>query len=143
VILLDINLLVYAYARTMPEHAAALEWLESELKSRRQIAVPWETSIGFVRLMSNTRIFPQAPGVEAAWEQVKRLLAEPNVWIPTPTPQHAQLVSELIRTEELSTKDVPDIHLAALAISRGLKLATHDHGFARFDGLRWFDPLAA
>ena len=25
----------------------------------------------------------------------------------------------------------------------GLRLATHDHGFARFDGLRWFDPIQA
>lgn len=34
----------------------------------------------------------------------------------------------------------PDAWLAALAISNGCRLATADRGFARFDGLDWFDP---
>jgi toxin-antitoxin system PIN domain toxin len=143
VILLDVNLLVYAFSRTSPEHEAALEWLEAELKARTQIAVPWESSMGFVRLVSNRRIFPDASSVAEAWEQIKELIAEPNVWIPTPTPQHAQVVSELLRGDTFTTNDVPDIQLAALAISHGLKLASHDQGFARFDGLRWIDPIAA
>ncbi|WP_368070734.1 hypothetical protein [Nitriliruptor sp.] len=37
--------------------------------------------------------------------------------------------------------DVPDLHLAALALEHGLRLATTDAGFARFQELRWFDPL--
>ena len=41
----------------------------------------------------------------------------------------------------VSSNDVPDVYHAALAIERGLTLATHDHGFARFAGLRWTDPL--
>ena len=99
--------------------------------------------MGFLRLMSNDRLFPRASIVADAWKLLEDLLAEPNVWIPTPTPQHAQLVGELIRSGQFTTKDVPDIHLAALAISHGLKLASHDQGFARFEGLRWIDPIAA
>lgn len=34
-----------------------------------------------------------------------------------------------------------DAHLAALAISHGLRIASHDSGFARFPAVRWFDPL--
>jgi predicted nucleic acid-binding protein len=41
----------------------------------------------------------------------------------------------------LRASDVPNAHLAALAIEHGLKLATSDSGFARFQGLEWFDPL--
>jgi predicted nucleic acid-binding protein len=48
----------------------------------------------------------------------------------------------LIATPGLSCNDVPDVYLAALAIERGLTLATHDHGFGRFTNLRWVDPLA-
>jgi len=65
----------------------------------------------------------------------------PNAWVPVPTPQPASIAAELSRSGEHSANDVPDLHLAALAISHGLKLATHDAGFERFDGLRWFDPL--
>ena len=36
---------------------------------------------------------------------------------------------------------VPDAHLAALAIEHGLVLCSTDGDFARFDGLRWLNPL--
>jgi toxin-antitoxin system PIN domain toxin len=143
VIAVDANLLVYAFSASMPEHAASRTWLDDQLRNRVQIGLPWETCMGFVRLVSNSRLFPGASSVEAAWKQVERLLAEPSVWVPTPTRQHADLVGELIRTGNYKAQDVPDIHLAALAISHGLKLASHDKGFARFEGLRWIDPLAA
>lgn len=35
-----------------------------------------------------------------------------------------------------------DEHLAVIAIEHGLELQSHDAGFARFEGLRWADPLA-
>jgi uncharacterized protein len=74
---------------------------------------------------------------------VKTWLAEPNVWVPVPNPEHRIVVAELLGSGDFTASDVPDIHIAALAISHGLRLASHDNGFARFDGLRWFDPLAA
>lgn len=37
---------------------------------------------------------------------------------------------------------VPDAVLAALAVTRGARLATADRGFARYPGLRWFAPAA-
>ncbi|MEJ1230223.1 MAG: TA system VapC family ribonuclease toxin [Galbitalea sp.] len=142
-ILIDANILVYAFSSSMPEHQAAYKWLDTQLRSRTHVALPWESTMGFVRLVSNGRMFSDPSNVATAWEQIEALLAEPNVWIPTPTPQHAQLVGELVRSGKFTTKDVPDIQLAALAISHGLKLASHDQGFARFEGLRWIDPLAA
>jgi predicted nucleic acid-binding protein len=36
-----------------------------------------------------------------------------------------------------------DVEIAALAIQHGLVLASHDHGFRRFSGLRVVDPLEA
>jgi predicted nucleic acid-binding protein len=37
---------------------------------------------------------------------------------------------------------VPDAWIAALAISHGARLATADRGFARYEGLDFFDPVA-
>ncbi len=39
-------------------------------------------------------------------------------------------------------KLIPDAHLAALAIEHGLDLCSTDGDFARFDGLRWVNPLS-
>jgi predicted nucleic acid-binding protein len=35
---------------------------------------------------------------------------------------------------------VPDAYLAATALSHNARVATRDRGFARYPGLRWFDP---
>ena len=140
-ILVDANLLVYAYHSALPEHAASRRWLDDQLATGTPVALPWESLNAFVRLVSNPRIFSAPSDLADAWAQVKRWLAEANVWVPVATPQHAAIAAELYRTNGLSAVDVPDVHLAALAISHGVRLATHDHGFSRFEGLRWFDPL--
>lgn len=140
-ILVDANLLVYAYQSTAPEHDQSLRWLDEQLASGQQVALPWETLNAFTRIVSNPRIFPNPATTNQAWDQVEAWLRAANTWVPVPTPQHASIAADLYRNGEFSANDVPDIQLAALAISHGLKLATHDSGFARFDGLRWFDPL--
>jgi uncharacterized protein len=38
-------------------------------------------------------------------------------------------------------KLIPDAHLAALAIEHGLVLCSTDGDFARFQGLKWINPL--
>jgi predicted nucleic acid-binding protein len=42
---------------------------------------------------------------------------------------------------ETKAELVPDAHLAALAIEHGLTLCSTDRDFARFECLRWTDPL--
>jgi predicted nucleic acid-binding protein len=36
---------------------------------------------------------------------------------------------------------VSDAHLAALAMEHGLTMVSADADFARFDGLRWLNPI--
>lgn len=142
-ILLDANLLVYAYRSSAIEHKASLNWLDEQFANGQQLALPWESLNAFTRLVSNPRVFSTPVRVVEAWDQVEAWLRVPNVWIPVTTPHHAAIMTDIYRSGDFDANDVPDIHLAALAISHGLKLATHDHGFARFDGLRWFDPIDA
>lgn len=140
-IVVDANLLVYAYHSAAREHEASRRWLDEQLSGDQQLALPWESLNAFTRIVSNPRIFSNPSTTLQAWEQVEAWLRTPITWVPVTTPQHASIAADLYRGGEYSANDVPDIHLAALAISHGLKLATHDAGFARFEGLRWFDPL--
>jgi predicted nucleic acid-binding protein len=43
----------------------------------------------------------------------------------------------------MTSRLVPDAHLAALAVEHGLTLCSTDGDFARFSGLTWHNPLAA
>ena len=42
----------------------------------------------------------------------------------------------------MTSRLVPEAHLAALAIEHGLTLCSADGDFAKFAGLRWQNPLA-
>jgi hypothetical protein len=66
----------------------------------------------------------------------------PNVDIVEPGPRHAEILFRLLRQVGVAGNLTTDAHLAALAIEHQAQLASTDHDFARFPGLRWFNPLA-
>ncbi len=141
--LLDANLLVYGAMQAMPEHDRTRAWLADEFTDVDSfVGLAWASLYSFVRLISNPRIMgADAVDLRTAWSAADAYRRQPSVVIVEPGIGHAALAAELIGTPGLSANDVPDVYLAALALERGLTLATHDHGFARFAGLRWVDPL--
>lgn len=142
-ILVDANLLVYARVGSLPQHAAAREWLDSRLNDTPRVGLPWASLLTFVRLVSSRRIFERAERVTEAWRQVERWLRLESVWIPAPTARHAELLGGLLGDVGERADLVPDAHLAALAMEHGLELCSTDGDFARFSGLRWSNPLAS
>jgi predicted nucleic acid-binding protein len=50
-ILVDANLLVYAYVSSFAQHRGAREWLDSRLNGTAQVALPWASILGFLRLV--------------------------------------------------------------------------------------------
>lgn len=140
--IIDANLLVYAHVTDMPQHKPALTWLDGQLNGGVRVGLPWASLLGFVRLVSNPRIFEKAEPVSTAWTQVEEWLACPNVWIPQPTERHQAILGLIIENSTLSANLVPDAHLAALAMEHGLTLCSTDGDFARFKDLRWTNPIA-
>jgi toxin-antitoxin system PIN domain toxin len=143
VILVDANLLVYAFARDMPQHAAASAWLDGRLNGAARVGLPWECLVAFVRLVTNPLVFARPATTARAWRQVEEWLDLEAVWIPLPTPQHRDTLGRLLAESGGAATLVPDAHLAALALTHGLELCSTDGDFARFAGLRWTNPLAA
>lgn len=139
-ILLDANLLVYAYVTGLPEHRPARAWLDRTLSGANRVGLPWPSTLAFVRLVSNPRVFQRPVSSARAWQQVDAWLDVPNVWIPAPTDAHRRVLAQMLRRAS-APGHVPDAHLAALAVEHGLKLCTADSGFSRFPGLRWENPL--
>ena len=140
-ILVDANLLVYAYVRSMPQHPRSQEWLDARINGTARVALPWPSLLAFVRLVTNPRIFDRPAAMSAAWGQVESWLARDTAWIPVPTDRHSEILAALIPAAEGRANLVPDAHLAALAIEHGLTLCSADGDFARFEGLVWENPL--
>lgn len=141
-ILVDSNLLIYAHVRSLPEHAAAREWLDERLNATSRVGLAWPSLLAFLRMVTNPRVFERPESTAAAWRQVEAWLACEVVWIPRPTERHTDLLGPLLTQTGSAANRVPDAHLAALALEHGLVLCSTDHDFARFPDLRWENPLA-
>lgn len=140
-ILVDANVLLYARSRDAPLHQPARDWLDAQLNGRRRVGLPWESLLAFMRLISNPRVYARPEPIGAAWTQVEDWLSAAPAWIPLPTERHRDVLTELLPAVD-RPELVPDAHLAALAIEHGLILASADRDFARFERLRWMNPLA-
>ena len=73
---------------------------------------------------------------------VSSWLDVPCVTVPSPGPRHWEIFEKVLRGAQARGPLVLDAHLAALAIEHGAQLASADRDFARFEGLRFLNPLA-
>jgi toxin-antitoxin system PIN domain toxin len=142
VILVDVNLLLYATVREFPQHSAAHEWLDDRLAGTSQVGLPWSSLLGFLRIATSARVFKRPLGMHKAWERVELWLSAEAAWIPHPADRHADILAGLLAAPGIRGDLVPDAHLAALAMEHGLTLCSTDGDFARFEGLRWQNPLS-
>ena len=141
-IILDANILLYAYDSASPHHAKARAWIERAFSGTAPIGLPWQTASAFLRIMTN----PGLPGARfslpEAVQIVDRWLEQPNVRLLAPGDDHWPLLRQMIVEGQAPGPLVSDAQLAALTIEYGGVLHTTDRDFARFPGLRWKNPLA-
>jgi uncharacterized protein len=106
------------------------------------VALCWPVVYAFLRLITSARVFGQhAVTVKEGWAVAMAYLTQPAVRVVAAGAGHVAIAAQLAETPGLRSDDVPDVEIAALAIEHGLVLASHDHGFRRFSGLRVIDPL--
>jgi uncharacterized protein len=143
VILVDANLLLYAANRAAPEHDPARAWLDERLNGTVSVGLPWPSLLAFVRLATNAMVVrhPVTPG--EAWRQVDEWLSCDPATVPLPGGAHRDILGGFLKASWMTSRLVPDAHLAALAVEHGLTLYSTDGDFARFPGLKWQNPLAA
>jgi toxin-antitoxin system PIN domain toxin len=143
VIVPDVNVLVYAHRQDAADHERYAEWLAGVLAGGDELGLVEAALTGFLRIVTHPRIFaePATSGEALAFvtalrggRQARALAATDATW------QHFADIAAADR--QVRGTLVTDAWLAAMTRSHGGRLATADRGFARFHGLRWFDPAA-
>jgi uncharacterized protein len=140
-VIIDANLLLYAVDETAPQHDRARPWLEAALNGTEQVGLPWPSLLAFLRIATHPRVSARPLSADRAWAIVDGWLQAPTVWVPGPTLRHAQVLGTLVEKYRITGNLVPDAHLAALALEHGVVLCSADTDFARFDEVRWLNPL--
>jgi hypothetical protein len=141
-LLIDVNVLVYAYREEAPEHAAIHAWLTKVVESK--MPVGWSDLVlsAVIRLLTNPAIVREPTPLKSAIEYVALLRGQPSSVQLAPGPRHWQIFTQLCLTANVRGNLVTDAYHAALAIENGAEWITTDRDYARFPGLRWRHPLA-
>lgn len=138
----DINLLLHAYNRDSPVHAAARRWWEELLNDTRPVGLSWAAMLGFVRITTHRQVLASPLPVKMACAHVRVWLGRSCVTILQAGERHADILFGLLEAVGTAGNLTTDAHLAALAIEYQAELHSTDADFARFPGLRWTNPLA-
>ena len=140
-IVVDVNLLIYAVNQDSPDHGKAKAWLESMVSGTETVGLPWIVLLAFLRLTTRTGLFQKPLTVEAAFDLVDAWLQQPSVTVPEPTSRHLRTLRDLVSPLGTGGNLTSDAHLAAIAIEHGAELCSTDNDFERFNRLRWRNPL--
>ena len=141
-ILIDANLLLYAYNDHAAEHAKARRWLEGVFSGSEPVLLPWLSIYAFIRIVTNSRALAHPISTEKAVGIVGEWLALRHVSVPAPGERHWEILRNLLVESQCRGQLVTDAVLAALAIENGATLCTNDRDFSRFRKLRTFNPIA-
>ncbi|HEX4339031.1 MAG TPA: type II toxin-antitoxin system VapC family toxin [Polyangiaceae bacterium] len=136
------NVLVYAHRTESPDHSAYADWLRRLATSAEPFALSELGGSGFVRIVTNSKIWDEPTTLEDALEFIARLRRRSNAKLLTHGPGSWDIFANLCVAARARGKLVADAYHAALAIEHGCEFVTADGDFARFAGLRHRHPLA-
>jgi len=142
-ILIDVNVLVYAHRTDAPGHSAYRGWLEELINGDQAYGFSELVLSGFLRVVTHPRVFDPPSDLASGLAFAQVIRSQPNAVPITPGPRHWGIFVRLCEAARAKGNLIPDAYLAALAIEHGLTLCSTDGDFARFPGLTWSNPLAA
>jgi toxin-antitoxin system PIN domain toxin len=136
VILADVNVLIYAFRRDVPQHVVCRAWLDSIVMSDARFGVSPLALSAVVRVTTNPRAYAAPSTLEDAFGFCEDLLGQPHCQIVEPGERHWDIFKRLCIETDVRGPRVTDAWYAALAIEWGCEWITLDRDFARFPGLK-------
>jgi toxin-antitoxin system PIN domain toxin len=132
----DINVLVAASRSDHPNHSVAREWLEEAIEACAgggSIEVLPMVAAGFLRLVTNVRVFPDPSPIKEAVAFIDALLAVPGVEMPESGREWPTL-RRLCLDGTLCGNAIADAWIAAAVKVVNGRLVTLDRGFTQLLG---------
>jgi uncharacterized protein len=142
-ILPDVNVLIYAFRKDVPQYPVCRKWLDGVVVGDERFGLSPLALAAVVRVTTNPRSYPSPSSSQAAFGFCEDLLAQPHCQIIEPGERHWEIFKRLCVETDTRGPTVTDAWYAALAIEWGCEWITLDRDYARFPGLRWRTPVAA
>ncbi len=134
----DVNVLVYAHRDGVANHARYAAWLRNLATGPEPFALSESVLHGFLRIVTNPRIFDPPSTPSQALRFLDALIERPGCCMIRSGPSHWAIFRQICESGQLCGKLIADAAHAALAIETGCEWVTADTDFARFAPLlRW------
>jgi toxin-antitoxin system PIN domain toxin len=135
----DVNILIYAHRADEAVHEPYKAWLEQALAGAEPLALSVLSAVGFVRIVTNARVYSAPTPLGTALAAIEAIAAHPNCRVVGTDASHLTRFVEISRASKVAGKHVADAQHAAVAIASAATWVTRDADFRRFEsvGLRW------
>jgi toxin-antitoxin system PIN domain toxin len=136
----DVNVLIYAFRKDVPQHAICRKWLDRVVTGDEQFGISPLALSAVVRITTNPRSYKEPSSIEDALGFGDDLLGQPHCQIVVPGERHWDIFKRLCLETGTRGPLVTDAWFAALAIESGCEWITLDGDYAQFPGLKWRTP---
>lgn len=142
-IVVDVNVLVYACRADTSVHEMTLGWLTQRLTDPyEQVAIPDLVWVGFARISTNPRVFYEPSTIGEVRSFMHDVVNCPAYYrVPGLAQGIEPLVTEMAESDARGNL-VTDAYIATLARQLGASVASYDRDFRRFDGLPIIVPTS-
>lgn len=140
-LLVDVNVLVYAHRADTARHERYHDWLRDIVSGDAAYGMSDLVLSGFLRVVTHPRVFRNPTPLDAALAFVAEVRDRPNCVPVSPGLRHWDIFTHLCQAAGARGNLIVDAYLAALAIEAGAEWITTDRDYARFAGLRWRHPF--
>lgn len=134
-ILPDVNILIYAHRTESPSHQKVAEYLKGLAEGLNPFAMCSFVCSGFLRIVTNHRIFAEPTPLEVALSFLENLLHLEHCRIIEPFNRHWEIFTTLTRDAKATANLISDAYVASIALEHGCTLLTSDSDFRKFPQL--------
>lgn len=139
-ILPDVNVLICAFRKDVPQHDVCNSWLTNIVASQARFGMAPLALSALVRITTNPRSYREPSTLAEAFTFCDYITGQPNCQIVEPGERHWDIFKRLCIDTDTRGPRVTDAWFAALAIEWGCEWVTMDRDYARFAGLKWSVP---
>ena len=142
-LLLDVNVWIYAHREDTPRHKDFKQYVETLLGNDAPFGVSNLVMGGFLRVVTHPKVFDPPTPLPIAIQFAESIVGHPDAVLVFPGGRHWGIFMDLCRKVDARGNLVSDAYFAALAIESGNTWVTTDRDYSRFPGLEWKHPLTA
>src|SRR5688500_5819512 len=128
-ILMDVNVLVYAHREDVRDHLAYRDWVESVINGNTKYGFSELALRGFVRIVTHSKIFEAPSSLEQALVFANQIRSSDQAVRIAPGSKHWEFFLRCVEGIDATGNDVSDAYHAALALEWDCIWVTTDRGF--------------